>query len=212
MRHWLRDARGRGRAVVARCPAACFGSGPRGVVRRDRRGPVPGLGPVAVSDSTRISVAAAPAVAVAPCLASRVPAGPCAGSRARPARRVKSGSMRNSTTSESEVMPGQKTSTTTQITRRFSYTTVLATSGRRPEPSACTPHQRPTPLGPARARPLWWHQRRRARFAARAGTSRTTSLDATALQPPAETVCAAVDSADLTDRMDQARITPIGPR
>ncbi|MFX0577939.1 hypothetical protein [Nocardia nepalensis] len=34
-------------------------------------------------------------------------------------------------------------------------------------------------------------------------------LDPTALQPPAETVRAAVDPADLADRIDQSCITPL---
>ncbi|MEV2226717.1 hypothetical protein AB0E01_43750 [Nocardia vinacea] len=40
-------------------------------------------------------------------------------------------------------------------------------------------------------------------------SDRDIGLDTTALQPPAETVRAAVDPADLTDRIDQAWITPL---
>ncbi|WP_227982163.1 hypothetical protein [Nocardia spumae] len=40
-------------------------------------------------------------------------------------------------------------------------------------------------------------------------SDRDVGLDATAMHPPAETVRAAIDSAELTDRIDQAWITPL---
>ena len=40
-------------------------------------------------------------------------------------------------------------------------------------------------------------------------SDRDIGLDTTTLAPPAETVRAAIDPADLTDRIDQAWITPL---
>ncbi len=40
-------------------------------------------------------------------------------------------------------------------------------------------------------------------------SDRDIGLDTTALAPPAETVRAAIDTAELTDRIDQAWITPL---
>ncbi|MGO4649709.1 hypothetical protein AB4305_32980 [Nocardia sp. 2YAB30] len=40
-------------------------------------------------------------------------------------------------------------------------------------------------------------------------SDRDAGLDTTAMRPPAETVRAAIDPAELTDRIDQAWITPL---